>query len=636
MTFLALRPSAIPVEINVTKKYDAESIEVLQNVEHIRKRPGMYVADTRKAGMHQLVKEVIDNSVDEYMGGYATRIDVQLLTHSNTVVIIDDGRGIPVDTHKKTGMSALATVFLQAGAGGKFNEGAYSVSAGLHGVGVTVVNALSSFVHVSSYRDGYQHTMEFQKGKLAGPYADGKVHKKDKTTRTGTTVSFTPDEEIFGKKCKFDPEHIRSMLRDLSYLCSGLTFTFKVEGEEVETFHQESGLKGFLEDHIAAEKGEMLHPVQLFKNDAMEVAFVWTDASDEKWFSYVNSSPTPLGGTHVTGLKRLLTNTLAPKATKEIDNDDLRVGLRIAIHCKVKQPQFKGQTKDALQNKETASEVYEACKDVVTKFMHVQAKTVESIINRAVKLKSARDRFEKEKDATKNVVTFNRNKKGVLPGKLVEAPNCKPEERELFLVEGESAGGTAKKARNVYHQEVLGLKGKIPNALQKAKSSILENEEIKAIITAVGAGIGDKCDPKRARIGKLMLLMDADPDGAHITALMISFLNRYMAPIVDAGMVWVVKSPLFKAQYKDQNIYGDTLEELIAKLPKNAKPDITRFKGHGEAQPEDLQYYAMNESSRKVIKVTRDAKTDEGLMNLMGADAGARRMLLGLEQDAAQ
>lgn len=620
----------------MTKKYDAESIEVLQNVEHIRKRPGMYVADTRKAGMHQLAKEVLDNSVDEYMGGHATKIIVSLRTESNQLTIVDDGRGIPVGIHKKTGMSALATVFLQAGAGGKFTEGAYSVSAGLHGVGVTVVNALSSSVIVTSSCDGHDHELGFVQGKLHKNCADGKPKIRKQTIPHGTSVSFIPDTEIFGKKCKFDPDVLREMLRNTAYLCAGLSFHLLVDEEPAEIFHQEGGLKQFVEDHIKAEKGGALHPVQVFRSDAMEVAFVWTDASDEKWFSYVNCSPTPLGGTHVTGLKRLITNTLAPKATKQIENDDLRVGLRVAIHCKVKSPQFKGQTKDALQNKETATEVYEAMKDTVTKFLHVQAKTVESIINRAVKLKSARERFEKEKDATKGVVTFNRNKRGILPAdKFAEAPDCKPEERETFLVEGESAGGTVKQARDTYFQEVLGLKGKIPNALRNSKGTMLENQEIKLIITAVGAGIGDKCDPKKARISKLLLLMDADPDGAHITALMISFLNRYMAPIVEAGMVWVVKSPLFKAQYKDQNIYGDTIEEVMSRLPKNAKPDITRFKGHGEAQPEDLQYYAMNSATRKLIRITRDAATDEQLMGLMGADTGARRMLLGLEQDAA-
>jgi DNA gyrase/topoisomerase IV subunit B len=620
-----------------SKEYDASHIEVVQNVDHVRARPGMYIADTRKAGMHQLAREVLSNSVDEYMGGHATEIRVTLVTKDNTLTIWDDGRGIPVGIHPKTNMSALATVFLIAGAGGKFSQGAYSVSAGLHGVGVTVVNALSSRVRVASTIDSVRHYLEFQQGKLHPQYASGIPTKKPASHKHGTQVTFTPDEDIFGKKCKFDPDVLRTMLKDLSYLCAGLTFAFQVDEEELERYHQEDGLKGFIEDHVAKEKCDALHPVQLFKSDAIEVAFCWTNASDEKWFSYVNSSPTPLGGTHVTGLKRLITNTIAPRATKAIENDDLRVGLRVAIHVKLKNPQFKGQTKDALQNKETASEVYEALKDTVSKFVHVQSKVVDSVISRATKLKSARERFERDKDASKNVVTFNRNKRGVLPAnKFAEAPDCKPEERETFLVEGESAGGTVKQARNPYNQEVLGLKGKIPNALQKAKSSLLENEEIKMIITAVGAGIGDKCDPRKARISKLLLLMDADPDGAHITALMISFLNRYMAPIIDAGMVWVVRSPLFKAQYKDQNIYGDTLEEVMRGLPKNAKPQITRFKGHGEAEPEDLQYYAMNQQTRRLLRITRDDATDAGLQALMGADAGARRLLLGLDQDPAQ
>lgn len=613
------------------KSYDADSIEVLQNVEHIRKRPGMYVADTGKAGMHQLWKEVVDNSIDEYMGGYATKIDVVLDTSLNTITVADDGRGIPVGVHPKTKMSALATVFLQAGAGGKFNDGAYSVSAGLHGVGVTVVNALSSRVRVESHRDGASHVLEFRQGKLAPSYEDGVAHMVGKTKRTGTVVMFTPDVEVFGKRCKFDPDHLRQMMRDLSYLCGGLAFSLTVDEEDIESFHQGTGLKGFIEDHVAAEKATLLHPVQVFRNDTMEVAFAWTDRSDERWFSYVNSSPTPGGGTHTTGLKRLLTNTLAPKATKDVDNDDLRVGLRVALHCKVKQPQFKGQTKDALQNKEVASEVYEALKDTINRFASTYSKVIESIVNRAAKLKTARERFERDKDASKSVVTYNRNKKGVLPGKLAEAPHCRPEDRELFLVEGESAGGTAKQARDAHFQEVLGLKGKIPNASRTARAKMLENEEISAIITAIGAGIGDKCDPRKSRVGKLLLLMDADPDGAHITALMISFLNQYMPQLIDAGMVWVVCSPLFKVQHRDQNYYGDVLADVMGRLPKNAKPSVTRFKGHGEAEPEDLQYYAMNADTRKLIQITRDPQTDAEISNLMGADAAARKVLLGLD-----
>lgn len=618
-------------------RYDAATIEVVQNVEHVRRRPGMYIMDTRKAGMHQLVREIVANSVDEYLGGHATAVDIVLSTETNTITIRDDGRGIPVDVHPKTNMSAIATVFLIAGAGGKFAEGAYSVSAGLHGVGVTVVNALSINVHAISHRGGHDHHIKFERGKLASRFKDGmpEAVRQKPTTRTphGTTITFTPDPEIFGNKLKFEPEALREMLRDTSYLCSGLTLTLKVDEDEAETYHQEDGLKGFVEHQIAASKREPLHAIQTFKNDSIEAAFVWTDGRDESWNSYVNCSPTPEGGTHQTGLKRLITNALSPKATKAIESDDLRVGLVVALHCKVKQPQFKGQTKTKLQNKETESEVYEALKDVVNNFVTTNARVVESIINRAVKLKGARDRFEREKDASKNIVTFNRNKKGVLPGKLAEAPNCTPEERELFLVEGESAGGSAKKARN-FNQEVLGLKGKIPNAQQKAKTSLFENEEIQAIITAIGAGVGEKCDPRKARIGKLMLLMDADPDGLHITALMLAFLNRYMAPIIEAGMVWVVRAPLFRAVWKDQVVYGDTIEDCAKSLPKAAKPIITRFKGHGEANVVDIQHYAMNTSTRKLLRVERDTSTDEDIATLMGQDSAYRKALLGFSTES--
>ncbi len=614
--------------------YDATAIEVLQNIEHIRARPGMYIADTRKAGLLQLSKEIIDNSVDEFLAGHCDRIDVVVDVAEGWVQITDNGRGIPVDIHPKTKMSALATVFMLAGAGGKFNSQAYSTSAGLHGVGVTVVNALSSKLTVWSLRGGKQHRLDFERGKCKQSNGVTDIEKVDKNWfgESGTRVRFVPDEEVF-KKVQIDVQAIADMLEHAAYLCSGLTLTIRtVDGEFEHEFHQEDGLKGFVEHQLAANKQEALHAIQTFKNDSIEAAFVWTDGKDETWHSYVNCSPTPEGGTHQTGLKRLITNAVAPKAVKAVESDDLRVGLVVALHCKVKQPQFKGQTKTKLQNKETESEVYEALKDTVNSFVTTNQRVIESIINRAAKLKSARDRFEREKDASKNIVTFNRNKKGVLPGKLAEAPNCAPEDRELFLVEGESAGGSAKQARHE-HQEVLGLKGKIPNAQQKAKTALFENEEIQSIITAIGAGVGEKCDPKKARIGKLMLLMDADPDGSHITALMLAFLNRYMAPIIDAGMVWVVQSPLFRAVWKDQVVYGDSVEECLKHLPRAAKPTVTRFKGHGEANVEDIQHYAMNASTRKLLRVDRDALTDEAIAALMGQDSDLRKSILGLSED---
>ncbi len=624
----------------MTKSYDASNIQVLQNVDHIRQRPNMYIADTKSAGMHQLIKEIIDNSVDEHLAGHCKEIYVSLDAAENRVTIIDDGRGIPVSLQPQTGISALATVFLIAGAGGKFNSDSYSTSAGLHGVGVTVCNALSSVLDVISVRDGGAHKLTFHRGVcvqkdskpelLEAPYSAASAAV---LMKRGTLVSFVPDESIF-KGLKFEPDRIRLLLQNIAYLNSDLRLTFSLTADSdgtslEEVFHETGGLASYVTKQVESEDSS-LHDVVHVKNDWFEAAFVWTDANNEQWSSFANSSLTPEGGTHVTGFKRSITNNLGPKATKAIETDDLRTGLIAAVHVKVKEPQFKGQTKDRLMNRETESAVYDVMKDVLNDFVTKNTKVVDAIVARAVKIKSARDKFVKEKDASKAVVLVKKDKKGVLPGKLFEAPNCKPVERELYLCEGDSAGGGAKLARFQYNQEVLALKGKIPNALTKSRSMILENEELSNIITCVSAGIGDKCNPSKSRVGKILLLMDADPDGQHITALMLAFFQTYMPQVIEAGMLHIVNSPLFRGKWKDKNYFGNTIDEIKQKLPGNASPSITRLKGHGECRMEELREYAMDPATRSLTMVTLDSLSNQRLSELLGSDAGVRKTLLGL------
>jgi DNA gyrase/topoisomerase IV subunit B len=386
-----------------------------------------------------------------------------------------------------------------------------------------------------------------------------------------------------------------------------------------------------VEDLVEAGRANRQHAVQHVKTDQVELAWCWTNARDEAWHSFVNGSRTPEGGTHVTAVKRAVTNALAGLATKPINPDDLRAGLIVAVHARVQHPQFQGQVKNKLLNRNVEASVYEAVRDPIDQWAKRSSRVVQAVVARAARLRAARDRFDRERDAARGLDAGGRSR--ALPDQLAAAPDCRPDERELFLVEGQSASGSAKKARDPRYQEVLGLKGKIPNAEQKGRAAMLENEEIRRLVTAVGAGVGDACAVKKSRVGKIMLLMDADPDGQHITALALSFLNRYMGPVVDAGIVWVVRSPLFRAVWRDRTVYGDTLEHVKAKLPKRADPVITRYKGLGECDPADLKFLAMDPATRLAQRVTRTTETSDEIARVMGRQSDIRRLLVGLGED---
>ena len=588
-------------------KYTVDNIEVLQNIEHIRKRPMMYIQNTSLDGLHQLCLEILNNSVDEFMNGHVSKIIMNI--NDDQVEIIDDGRGIPYEIHPKTKMSTLTTVLTYTGSGGKFDHKTYSVSAGLHGVGMTVVNALSEWLEVTSATS--MEKMAVQGFKFGVPESDIKVIKNT-LGHTGLVVKFNPDSGVFGKT-KINLDTVNRWAKELSYLCPNLELV--VNGESYLNKH---GLRAYLSEILDSRNLDIVHDPVYIKTDLVDAAFVWTDGEEEVCHSFVNCSRTPEGGTHVVEFRRAVSKAFGDNTGYQ--NDDIRVGLVSLIHVKLADPEFKGQTKSRLLNKESG--VFEAVIDPISKFVVTNDKIIKEIVGRAVRINKARELVKKEKRAIRGIV---RRKKGILPGKLAESPKAKPADRELYLVEGDGAGGSAKKARDASYQEVLPLRGKIPNASRS--NSILNNEEIQAIISAVGCGIGEDCNVKNSRIGKLILLMDADPDGKHITALVLNFIYRYMKNLIENGMVYTINSPLFVAASKDERYFGYTLDEVVKKAPKNSI--VSRIKGHGECDAKELRNYAFSTKTRRLYKI--EMKDFENIDAIMGDDSLARKEILGIE-----
>lgn len=616
-------------------KYDAGSIKVLKDAAHVRERPGMYIQNTGSEGLHQLIKEVLDNAVDEYMAGHVTEITV---THygDGSVSVQDNGRGIPTEKHPETGKPTVETIFTVLGAGGKFDRNAYSVSAGLHGVGVTVVNALSEWTHVRTVRKRTEWKQSFSRGKATSKVsrvADGRLLKK------GTIVHFLPDyngsESFKGFKGTVHHSVLRGWLETLKYLCPGLRFTLLDDEHGTrENFKSSEGLSEYV-SQLAKEAGSKpLHPRPfVFQGKTLDVSMLWTDEDTEATRSFVNSSPTPEGGTHLDGVLRLVSKLLKKQHTgsEKVASTDLRAGLVVAVHLRHTDPHFKGQTKDQLTNTEVESEVQSLLEGSLESFLQANRDLVNTVVSRAVALSKARDKFKAEQSTIRKMVVYKASKRGVLPGKLAEAPNCKPHERELFICEGDSAGGSIKFARDAGYQEVLGLKGKIPNASRIPVAKFLSNKEIQDIITCIGTKTGDLCEPDKCRVGKVLLLPDSDPDGQHIAALCLAFFSLYMLPLIETEMLFIVDAPLFVADFKGKRYYGHSLQEVRSKLPSNGKKAPTvRLKGHGEANPEEVQEYAMNPETRKLIRITSGEDAEAHIERLMGSDGSARKLLLGV------
>ncbi|MCX5661760.1 MAG: DNA topoisomerase IV subunit B [Planctomycetota bacterium] len=622
-----------------TTTYSAKDITVLEGLEPVRKRPGMYIGGVGSSGLHHLVWEIVDNSVDEAMNGHASLIEVTLHADGTSITVSDNGRGMPVDVHPKTKKSALETIFCVLHAGGKFDHGSYKTSGGLHGVGASVVNALSKDLVATIKKDGHTWEQRFKQGKPQGP-----VKKLEPARGTGSTVYFHPDPTIF-PKTEFDPNLIRERLEVASYIHRGLKVTFNDEvNKQKYNYHHEEGLTAFLKkivgDRTASGANKAVHelPFTLTKENGVKIdlAVQWTEATDEFIKSYVNGIPTASGGTHENGLRAGLgkavrnfidTHNLAPKGVT-LTAEDIREGLTAVLSIFVPEPQFQGQTKDRLNNPEVLSMVDSAVRPALEHWLNQSRTVAESIIARIVMAARAREASRAASAAvTRRSATTGRN---ALPGKLSDCNSRKVSDTELFIVEGDSAGGSAKQGRDRERQAILPLRGKVLNTEQASLAKVLENKELADLVIAFGCGIGKEMDVTRLRYGKIILLADADSDGNHITTLLLTFIFRHMRPLIEAGRVFLAQPPLFRIDIGKVSHWALDEAQRAQILEKHgqgrSKPEITRFKGLGEMMPAVLWETTLNPKTRRLLRVeiADMLQTDKIIQELMGKDAGAR------------
>ncbi|MGB3512573.1 MAG: DNA topoisomerase (ATP-hydrolyzing) subunit B [Microcoleaceae cyanobacterium] len=625
--------------------YGAEQIQVLEGLEAVRKRPGMYIGTTGPRGLHHLIYEVVDNSIDEALAGYCTHIEVDL-NEDGSVRITDDGRGIPVDTHSKTGRSALETVMTVLHAGGKFGGGSYKVSGGLHGVGVSVVNALSEWVEVTVWRDKKTHIQRYERGKPTGDL----VSEKNKENRTGTSVHFLPDEQIFSTGIEFDYNTIVGRLRELGYLNAGVKITLtdyrlellKSDDPRVESYCYEGGIKEYV-IYMNREK-QPLHEEVIFvegeKNDVqVEVALQWcVDAFSDNVLGFANNIRTIDGGTHLEGLKTVLTRTMNNIARKRnklkdgeanLGGENVREGLTAVISVKVPDPEFEGQTKTKLGNTEVRGIVDSLVGEVLSEYLDFNPQVADTILEKAIQALKAAEAARHARDLVRRKSVLESSP---LPGKLADCSTKNPEESEIYLVEGDSAGGSAKQGRDRRFQAILPLRGKIINIEKTDDAKIYKNNEIQSMITALGLGIkGDEFDSSQLRYHKIIIMTDADVDGSHIRTLLLTFFYRYQRALVDEGYIYIACPPLYKVERGRNHYYcysDRELNQLIQnEFPANANYTIQRFKGLGEMMPQQLWDTTMNPESRtlKRVEIEDAAEADRIFTVLMGDRVAPRR-----------
>ncbi|GLU43983.1 DNA topoisomerase (ATP-hydrolyzing) subunit B [Allomuricauda sp. NBRC 101325] len=625
------------------KQYSADSIQALEGMEHVRMRPSMYIGDVGVRGLHHLVYEVVDNSIDEAMAGYCDTIDVTI-NEDNSITTKDNGRGIPVGLHKKEGVSALEVVMTKIGAGGKFDKDSYKVSGGLHGVGVSCVNALSNHLKATVFREGKVWEQEYEKGKPLYP-----VKSVGDSDETGTVVTFIPDDTIFTQTTEYNYETLSNRMRELAYLNKGITITLTDrrnkddKGEFIsETFHSEEGLKEFIK-FLDGNREPLIQRVISMEGEKngipVEVAMVYNTGYTENLHSYVNNINTHEGGTHLSGFRRGLTTTLKKYADSsgmldklkfEISGDDFREGLTAIVSVKVAEPQFEGQTKTKLGNREVTSAVSQAVSEMLTDYLEEHPEDAKQIVEKVKLAAQARHAAAKAREM---VQRKNPMSVGGLPGKLSDCSEQDPTKCEVFLVEGDSAGGTAKQGRDRNFQAILPLRGKILNVEKAMQHKVFENEEIKNIYTALGVTIGTEEDSKalnldKLRYHKVVIMCDADVDGSHIETLILTFFFRYMRELIEGGHVYIATPPLYLVRKGQKRRYAwndKERDEITASM--NGGVIIQRYKGLGEMNAEQLWDTTMNPEFRTLRQVSIDnaSETDRIFSMLMGDEVPPRR-----------
>ena len=639
----------------MSNEYGADQIQILEGLEAVRKRPGMYIGSTSSRGLHHLVYEIVDNAVDEALAGYCTEIDVSI-NPDNSITVIDNGRGIPVEINKKKGISTVEVVFTILHAGGKFGGGGYKVSGGLHGVGASVVNALSSYLEVTVDLDGKRYHQRYERGKVVSP-----LQEVGAADRTGTTVTFLPDDTIF-EETIYDYSILKERLRETAFLTKGLKITLHdlreslgeegegTEGEVVkdkrigkksQTFHYEGGIKEYVQ-YLNSSK-TALYPEIIYcegqKDDVyIEVAMQHNDSYNESCYSFVNNIITPEGGTHFTGFKNALTKTFNAyarqmKYLKEneqpLSGEDIREGISAIISIKIPEPQFEGQTKQKLGNSEARGAVESIVSEQLTYFLEQNPAVGKVICEKAVVAQRARDAARRARELTRRKTALEGMS---LPGKLADCSDKDPKNCEIYIVEGDSAGGSAKTARDRATQAILPLRGKILNVEKSRLDKILVNNEIRSMITAFGTGIYDEFDISKLRYHKIIIMTDADVDGAHIATLMLTFLYRFMPELIKQGYVYLAQPPLYKIEKNKQVWYAyndDELNKILSEIGRDGNNKIQRYKGLGEMDADQLWETTMDPEKRVLLKVTIDeehsSEIDVTFTTLMGDNVEPRR-----------
>lgn len=623
------------IEQKPETNYDASQIQVLEGLEAVRKRPGMYIGSTGPRGLHHLVWEIVDNSIDEALAGYCDEITV-IVEKDNSITVRDNGRGIPVNIQEQTGRPAVEVIFTVLHAGGKFGGGGYKVSGGLHGVGSAVVNALSSKLEVTVWKDGYEYYQAYSRGV---PTAD--LKKIGPTDKKGTEIHFIPDEEIFTETTVYDYETLATRLRELAFLNRGLGIIFidrRGEEERESVFRYEGGILSYVE-HLNRAR-EVVHPPIFIEGEkdgiVVEVALQYNDGFASNLYSFTNNIHTYEGGTHEAGFKSALTRVINDYARKQgifkendenLSGDDVREGLTAIVSIKHPNPQFEGQTKTKLGNSEARTITDTVFSEYFEKFLLENPAIAKKVIEKGIMAQRARVAAKKAREFTRRKSALEVSQ---LPGKLADCSSRDASISELYIVEGDSAGGSAKQGRDRHFQAILPLRGKIINVEKARLDKILSNNEIRTIITALGTGIGEDFDIEKARYHKIFIMTDADVDGAHIRTLLLTFFYRYMRPIIEHGYVYIAQPPLYKVSQGKKVLYAyndKELEKILEELPQSPKPNLQRYKGLGEMNPEQLWETTMNPETRTILQVNLDdaIEADETFEILMGDKVEPRR-----------